>query len=319
MDHLKRIADEFARQAQNFDTWATKADDPGRFGAALGGARRGRVLDVACGPGVVTAALAKDASAVVAFDATEQMLDKARARCARAGLANVAFRTGDAENLPFDDAAFDGVVTRLAIHHFANPQRALDDMFRVLRPVANPQRALDDMFRVLRPGGAAVIVDVVSSEDEKEAKLHNAIERLRDPSHVCMLPASELDGSISRAGFRIAEHATWDMHRELEEWLPSSTIRRVLNQSARSSARLRRRAARRGSACRSKTAGWSSFIAGVSSKPPSPAACTEHGLVLARDVKTDRDMHLQQVLAGRDRRPCRRRRGAHHRRLRHWC
>ena len=58
MDHLKRVADEFARQAQNFDNWAAKADDPGRFGAALGDARRGKLLEVACGPGVVTAALA---------------------------------------------------------------------------------------------------------------------------------------------------------------------------------------------------------------------------------------------------------------------
>jgi ubiquinone/menaquinone biosynthesis C-methylase UbiE len=202
MDHLKRVADEFARQAQNFDNWAAKADDPGRFAAALGGARRGRLLDVACGPGVVTAELAPQASAVVAFDATEQMLEKAKARCAKAGLTNVAFRAGDAENLPFHDAEFDGVVTRLAIHHFANPRRALDQM-----------------FRVLRPGGTAVIVDVVSSEDLRESNLHNAIERLRDPSHVRMLPASELDGSISGAGFDIIEHATWDMDRELEEWL----------------------------------------------------------------------------------------------------
>jgi ubiquinone/menaquinone biosynthesis C-methylase UbiE len=202
MDHLKRVADEFARQAQNFDNWAAKADDSGRFAAALGDARRGRLLDVACGPGVVTAELAPNADAVVAFDATEPMLDKAKARCAKAGLTNVAFRTGDAENLPFDNAEFDGVVTRLAIHHFAHPQRALDQM-----------------FRVLRPGGTAVIVDVVSSENDGESKLHNAIERLRDPSHVRMLPASQLDDAISRAGFRIAEQATWDMDRELEEWL----------------------------------------------------------------------------------------------------
>jgi ubiquinone/menaquinone biosynthesis C-methylase UbiE len=202
MDHLKRVADEFARQAQNFDRWAAKADDPGRFGAALGEARRGALLDVACGPGVVTAALAPEASSVVAFDATEEMLEKAKARCAKAGLSNVAFRFGDAENLPFKNAEFDGVVTRLAIHHFANPQPALDEM-----------------FRVLRPGGVAVVVDVVSSEDPDESRLHNAIERLRDPSHVRMLPASELDAGVSRAGFRNLEHATWDMDRELEEWL----------------------------------------------------------------------------------------------------
>jgi ubiquinone/menaquinone biosynthesis C-methylase UbiE len=226
MDHLKRVADEFARQAQNFDNWAVKADDPSRFGAALGEACRGKLLDVACGPGVVTAALAPLASSVVAFDATTQMLEKAMARCAKAGLTNVAFRSGDAENLPFEDAEFDGAVTRLAIHHFANPQRALDEM-----------------FRVLRPGGAAVIVDAVSSEDSEESNLHNAIERLRDPSHVRMLPASELDAAVSRAGFRDIENATWDMGRELEEWLaivddparvePIRTVVRALAESGR--------------------------------------------------------------------------------------
>ena len=182
MDHLKRVADEFTRQAQNFETWAAKAD---HFKPLRRGARRNAPR-----------------------------------------LNNVTFKSGDAENLPFNDAEFDGVVTRLAIHHFANPQRALDEM-----------------FRVLRPRGVAVIVDVVSSEDRDESKLHNAIERLRDPSHVRMLPASELDAGVSRAGFRNLEHATWDMDRELEEWLaivddparvePIGTVIRTLAESGR--------------------------------------------------------------------------------------
>ena len=204
IDHLKRVTDEFGRQARNFDIWAQKADDQtaARFQSALGEAARGSLLDVACGPGVVTAALAPQAASVVAFDATEAMLEKARARCARAGLHNVRFQSGNAESLPFADGQFDGVVTRLALHHFADPQRALNEM-----------------FRVLRPGGGAVIVDVVSSEDAAESRLHNAIERLRDPSHVRMLPASELAACLTAAGFRDLHHATWDMHRELEEWL----------------------------------------------------------------------------------------------------
>jgi len=204
MDRLKRVSDEFTRQAQTFDAWAEKADDQvfARFQAALGAAGNGCLLDIACGPGVVTAAIAQRAASVVALDATERMLETAKARCAKAGLRNVEFKCGDAENLPFDDARFDGLVTRLAVHHFADAQRALDEM-----------------CRVLRRGGAAVIVDVISSEDEDESNLQNAIERLRDPSHVRMLPASELDTRVRRAGFRNVESTTWDKWREFEEWM----------------------------------------------------------------------------------------------------
>lgn len=229
MDHLKRITDEFARQAQTFDVWAQNVDaDVGaRFGAALGQAARGRLIDIACGPGVVTAALAPNAASVVAFDATERMLEKAKARCAKAGLGNVEFKSGDAEHLPFPDAQFDGAVTRAAIHHFADPQRAISEM-----------------FRVLRPGGVTVLADVISSEDASESRLHNAIERLRDSSHVRMLQASELDSAARRAGFRDLEAASWDMNRELEEWFsivsdparvePIRTVVRALAEDGRS-------------------------------------------------------------------------------------
>jgi ubiquinone/menaquinone biosynthesis C-methylase UbiE len=204
MDHLKRVTDEFRRQAETFDTWAQKTDEnvSARFAVAMGDAGRGDLLDVACGPGVVTAALAPKAKSVVAFDATQEMLEKARARCAKAALANVSFRQGNAEALPFADAQFDGVVTRLAVHHFADPERAFGEM-----------------FRVLRPGGTAVIVDVVASEDAHEEALQNAIERLRDPSHVRMLPAAELDRCIADAGFQELQPTTWDKDREFDEWM----------------------------------------------------------------------------------------------------
>jgi ubiquinone/menaquinone biosynthesis C-methylase UbiE len=228
MDHLKRVIDEFGRQAETFDVWAEKTDDKvaARFRTALGEAGQGNLLDVACGPGVVTAAIAPKATFVVAFDATEQMLEKAKARCDKAGLLNVGFKRGNAENLPFDDAQFDGVVTRLAVHHFADPQRALNEM-----------------FRVLRRGGTAVIVDVVSSEDAGESNLQNAIERLRDPSHVRMLPASELDICMTRSGFEDTDHTTWDKSREFEEWMgivndparvePIRTVVRALAEDGR--------------------------------------------------------------------------------------
>lgn len=204
MDHLDRIAGEFSRQADTFELWAQNVDAAvgPRFAGALGDAARGRLIDIACGPGVVTAALAPGAAAVVALDATAQMLEKAKARCAAAGARNVEFKRGNAENLPFADAQFDGAVTRAAVHHFADPQRAFNET-----------------FRVLRRGGTAVILDVVSSQNAEESRLHNAIERLRDPSHVRMLSGLELDAAAARAGFRDLKATSFDIDRELEEWL----------------------------------------------------------------------------------------------------
>jgi SAM-dependent methyltransferase len=204
MDHLKRVRDEFARQADTFAASTAITDDrlTDRFRDAIGTAGDGKILDVACGPGIITAALAGRAEAVTAFDATPEMLKKARQRCADAGLDNVLFEQGDAETMPFDDGTFDGVVNRLAIHHFSDPGRVLAEM-----------------VRVLRPGGLAVIADVVVSEDSEEAALQNAIEIIRDPSHVRMLPANELDAAIAGAGLEMQSQSTWDKAREFGEWM----------------------------------------------------------------------------------------------------
>ena len=100
---------------------------------------------------------------------------------------------------------------------------------------------LDQVFRVLAPGGTLVVADVVSSEDAQASALQNAIEVLRDPSHVRMLPISELVALVASAGFAIEAQETWDKARELEEWLgivnepdraaPLRTVVRALAQA----------------------------------------------------------------------------------------
>ncbi|MBG04875.1 MAG: SAM-dependent methyltransferase [Rhodospirillaceae bacterium] len=228
MDHLDRVKEEFTRQADTFAVHAVKADEKveSRFQGAIGDAGKGVLLDVACGPGVVTAALAKNAARITAFDATPAMLEKARARCEEAGLVNVEFREGDAQAMPFADATFDGIVTRLAIHHFAEPAKVMSEM-----------------YRVLKPGGRAVIVDVIVSDNAEEAALQNAIEIIRDPSHIRMLPEAELFGGIKDAGFTIQDISGWDKDREFEEWCgiandpqrigPLRTIARTLAKDGR--------------------------------------------------------------------------------------
>lgn len=204
MSNLETVRDEFERQAETFDRWAVKTDENSgtRFAAALGDAAKGAVLDVACGPGVVTAALAPHAETVTAFDATEAMLGKARARCEAAGLTNVAFETGDVHELPFAAARFDGVVSRLAVHHFADAGRS----FR-------------EMARVLKPGGVLVIADVTVSDDQADADLQNAIEILRDPSHVAMLPEARLVRHFEEAGLEAVTTESWVKQREFDEWM----------------------------------------------------------------------------------------------------
>jgi len=80
-------------------------------------------------------------------------------------------------------------------------------------------RAMSEIFRVLRPGGRFVVADVISSEVPAESDLQNAIEILRDPSHVRMLPGSELAALVRGAGFAIVSLTSWDEPREFEEWM----------------------------------------------------------------------------------------------------
>ncbi len=204
LDHENRVREEFTRQAETFSVSAATTDAAltQRFLSALGEAVQKSVLDLACGPGILSAAIAKGAREVVAFDLTPQMLKKAAQRCLEAGVDNVTFREGNATELPFADAAFDAVVTRLSVHHFDRPGRVFEEI-----------------FRILRPGGSFVIADVISSEVPAEAELQNAIEILRDPSHVRMLPGSELTSLVSGAGFAIESLTTWDKPREFGEWM----------------------------------------------------------------------------------------------------
>jgi SAM-dependent methyltransferase len=95
------------------------------------------VLDVACGPGNFAREFARtvgDDGLVVGIDASRTMLERAVSDLEATGLANVALVRGDASELPFRDGAFDGVCCFAALHLFAEPFAALDQMRRALAP-----------------------------------------------------------------------------------------------------------------------------------------------------------------------------------------
>src|SRR5918998_898005 len=109
---------------------------------------------------------------------------------------------GDAAALPVAGGAFDVVTCGNALHHFP----AVEPVLRELR-------------RACKPGGVVAISDLASDEDPAKAAEHNAIERLRDPSHVRSLPASELVALLERHGCAVRGVTTTATRRGLGEWL----------------------------------------------------------------------------------------------------
>jgi ubiquinone/menaquinone biosynthesis C-methylase UbiE len=95
------------------------------------------VLDLACGPGNFSREFARAVGPdglVVGVDASPTMLARGAADTARAGIANLALIRADATALPFGDGSFDAACCFAALHLFADPFAALDEMRRVLRP-----------------------------------------------------------------------------------------------------------------------------------------------------------------------------------------
>jgi SAM-dependent methyltransferase len=100
----------------------------------LAGIKAGqKVLDVACGTGVVAVTAARRGAKVTGLDLTPELLVRARENAEIAGVT-IDFREGDVEQLPFDTGAFDVVVSQYG-HMFApRPDVAIGEMLRVLAP-----------------------------------------------------------------------------------------------------------------------------------------------------------------------------------------
>lgn len=88
-----------------------------------------RVLDVCCGPGYGVAAALERGAEAVGIDFAREMVDHARRR-----VPGGRFDEGDAQALPYDDASFDAVVCPFGLLHLPDPEAAVAEAFRVLKP-----------------------------------------------------------------------------------------------------------------------------------------------------------------------------------------
>lgn len=120
----------------------------------------GRILEVGVGTGISLPRYSKDVR-LVGVDISDSMLDKARERTRRLNLENVEqIRVMDAEAMDFATGEFDVVVAQY-----------------VVTAVPNPEKALDEFLRVLRPGGEIVITTRISADKG----IRDRIEKLLMP------------------------------------------------------------------------------------------------------------------------------------------
>jgi SAM-dependent methyltransferase len=125
---------------------------------AAAGLRPGqRVLDVAAGTGNASIPAAETGADVTASDLTPELLDAGRARAAAAG-AQLDWAVADAEDLPFDEASYDVVMSSIGAMFAPHHQAVADELVRVCRPGGTvallswtPDGMLGELFKTMKP------------------------------------------------------------------------------------------------------------------------------------------------------------------------
>lgn len=166
-----------------------------------------QILEVGSGPGQAVIQLAQSgAKRVVGVDLSPGMLEHAEylrlSNGAQGQAVQADFRLASAQQLPFQDERFDVVVCRLLLHH-----------------LREPERALREFWRVLRPGGVLLLADILGSDDPVKRATHNVIESARNPTHVGIHPAESYRRMLTEAGFALEKEEIRHLERRADDWL----------------------------------------------------------------------------------------------------
>jgi ubiquinone/menaquinone biosynthesis C-methylase UbiE len=222
MEHQGTVDRQFGAQAQAYLASAVHAQgrDLQRLGELAAAAGPGAaVLDLGCGAGHASFAMAPHVADVVAYDLSREMLEVVARTAAERGLASIRTQQGPAERLPFDDGTFALVTSRYSAHHWTDPAAALREA-----------------ARVLAPGGRLCLVDVVGPQGPGAALLDThlqALELLRDVSHVRDYGRDEWRSMLGEAGFELLHERSWRLDIDFAAWLARMRTPAVLEAAVR--------------------------------------------------------------------------------------
>lgn len=202
--NLDLIKTEFTKQAPSFNDYQeTDVKRAFNFMAIekmhLSGNEN--VLEIAAGTCAFGRMIAPHVTHITEFDATAAMLAVGRQENEKARINNADYVIGTAEQLPFEEGTFNLVASRLAFHHFVNPDIVIKEM-----------------RRVLKSDGKIVIADMIA-RNEPYRKIADEYERLRDPSHVRCLSEKEFILLAEKYGFTVLHKSLIDIPMDLNAWL----------------------------------------------------------------------------------------------------
>lgn len=204
--HLQTNLDQYHTRSQAYLESPVHAAGPdlARAQALVGESmsNHGVALDVGCGAGHLSFALAPHLARVVALDPSAEMLATVGKAAFSRGLSQIETATGSAEALPFEDGSFDLVCTRYSAHHWTNLELALTDM-----------------ERVLKPGGGLLLIDILGHENALADTHLQTIELLRDRSHVRNRSVSEWTSLLAGAGFGDVLHEALQTQIDFATWV----------------------------------------------------------------------------------------------------
>lgn len=224
-DHDRELARAFDAQAAAFERAKVQRDAESlrRFVAFAAVPAGGRVLDAGCGPGLVAEAFLEQGCEVLGVDLSEQMIARARTRCARFG-ERARFEQGSLLDLEPGAAHLDAALSRNVLHH-----------------VEDPAAFVARQASLVRPGGAVLAFDLSGDPEPVARAWSHRIERERDLTHVRTLTPGELVDLLVQAGLEELRLAEEHVLLDFDEWFdrgtpdaPKEEVRaRLLGRSAR--------------------------------------------------------------------------------------
>lgn len=196
-------AEQYAPRARDYVASAVHSAgaDLDQVEAELRGQGMGRILDLGCGGGHVSYRAASHVAEVVACDVTASMLEAVAAEAAVRNLSNVTTQQAAAESLPFPDASFDAVLCRFTAHHWPDVEAGLREARRVLKPSCR-----------------AVFIDSIAPTDRTLDTHLQAVEVLRDASHVRNYTLAEWVCALSRSGLAVEGVTVRVLRMEFPAW-----------------------------------------------------------------------------------------------------